>query len=81
MRKVYRKVRVDWYKVLYELKDEKLINFFWYWFNHHNVKSKLRAARFVLLRYYSTTSMPERVIKLFSINHDIKTVRFNLYEL
>lgn len=81
MRKATKRVKIAWYKLIYDLNDDGLIKYFWFWYNTHKVKSKDRAARNVLMRYYSTTSMPERVKKLLCLNNDIKTVSFNLYEL
>ena len=75
-----KRIAIDWYKLLYDTKDQKLINQFWYKFNHCKVKSKNRVARFVLIHYYSTTVAPDFVRKALSFNYDRKLVSVNLYE-
>lgn len=75
-----KKVKVNWYQVLYAQNDEKLIAAFWKFFNSHRM-SKNRCARYVLQKYYSTTSMPVDVKKYFTLRHDIKLVSLNLYEM
>lgn len=71
MKKSSKRVRVNWYRLLYSVKDDNLIAFFWKWFNTHNVKSKQRAARCVLIRYYSTTPAPVSVLKHLHLQHDV----------
>lgn len=72
--------RIDWYQLLYKTEDPVLIKMFWRFFNRHKM-SKNRCARSVLLRYYSTTPVPEFVQKAFSFYHDCKLVQANFYEL
>lgn len=76
--KTKKRVRVNWYRLLYSLKDDKLIAFFWKWFNSHKVKSKQRAARFVLIRYYSTTPCPKSVLKYFDLSQNVKVCDLNI---
>lgn len=78
MNKIVKRVRVNWYKLLYSLKDEKLISYFWKYYNTHKL-SKNRCARYCLINYYSTTSMPEVVKKYFTLNSDIKKMSYNFY--
>lgn len=74
------KLRIDWYKLLYSTKDEVLIGMFWKFYNSHRL-SKNRAARSVLVHYYSTTPAPDFVKKHLTLKHDIELVRFNFYEV
>lgn len=72
------KVKVNWYQVLYSVGDEKLIAAFWRFYNTHKM-SKNRCARCVLMKYYSTTGMPEKVKKYFTLKRDLEMVRYNIY--
>lgn len=74
------RISFNWYKVLYQTGDQKLISYFWRWYNSHKVKSKKRAARCVLIKYYSTTPAPDFVLDCMSFNHDARLARINSYE-
>lgn len=76
--KVKRKT-INWYQLLYQTNDKALISFFWKWYNIHKVKSKNRAARSVLIKYYSTITAPDFVQRAFSFYRDCEVVRYGLY--
>lgn len=65
-----KRVRINWYKLLYQVDDPELISCFWKYYNCHKIKSKNRCARFVLIHYYSTTPAPDFVKKAFNFNRD-----------
>lgn len=74
------KLRIDWYQAVYATKDEKLIREFWYFYNTHRL-SKNRAARCVLIHYYSTTAeCPEFIIKLLCLRRTIRKAKWNYYD-
>lgn len=76
-----KRLRINWYKVIYQTKDEGLMSEFWKFFKCHRI-SKNRAARAVLLHYYSTTRKvpPICVTEAFSFNQNRKFAQFNAYD-
>ena len=74
-----KRVKVNWYKLLYSLGDQALIGYFWKWYNSHKVKSKSRAARNVLVHYYSTTIAPKVVDFYLKLNQSRKALSYNYY--
>lgn len=76
-----KRLRINWFKILYSTGDKVLIDMFWDYFKKHRI-SKNRTARLVLLHYYSTASVPvpAQVANAFSFNRDRKAAQFNAYD-
>ena len=73
------RVNFDWYQALYKTGDERLIKYFWYWYNHHKVKSKNKAARCVLIHYYSTNACPRWLENMLCFKKLKTALAYNYY--
>lgn len=75
-------VKINYYGVLYAVGDKDLIRYFWHWYRSHKVKSKHRAARCVLLKYYSTTAIPtpDIVYQAFSFKNKVRICKENVWQ-